>query len=77
MASDGKTRFSLDYSGSAVLTVDELWPDGDAPENFTEDDVRELIDDHGGPVAILRDWSMDDCLDLHVTKLRAKPKVPA
>ncbi len=66
-------KFLLTYSGSATLSIEELWPDGDAPENPTEEDVLELIEDCGGPEAILRDWSMDEMLALDVTELGVKP----
>lgn len=35
--------FYIEVSDSATLTVDEIWPDGDAPENPTVDDVIERI----------------------------------
>ncbi len=35
--------------------VDELWPDGDAPEVIDEKAVRDLIRDHRGAEGI-RDW---------------------
>jgi hypothetical protein len=36
------TGFSVDL-GSAYLTIDEVWPDGDAPENPTAQDVIEVM----------------------------------
>ena len=32
--------FSIHIDIDETLTVDEIWPDGDAPENPTADDVR-------------------------------------
>ena len=57
-------RFSITIEGEYDFTVEELWPDGDAPENPTAADVRQLIKDSGGVRAVIRDWGLD--MDLHV-----------
>lgn len=33
------TTFHFEWGGTADLTIDQVWPDGDAPENPTTDDV--------------------------------------
>lgn len=43
---------------STVLTVDEFWPDGDAPEEVTKEAVEALIKHCGGPDQILNDWAL-------------------
>ena len=35
--------FYIDIEGSHRLSVDDIWPDGDAPEDLTEEDVKALI----------------------------------
>lgn len=49
--------FNYDYS------IDELWPDGDAPENPTVQDVVDLIKQCGGVRQVLHDWDMDRYLE--------------
>lgn len=53
--------FEYDYS------LDELWPDGDAPENPTVQDVVDLIEQCGGVRQVLHDWDMDRYLKCTVT----------
>ena len=36
----GEKSFTITFDGSATLTVDEVWPDGDAPANPTLLDVH-------------------------------------
>lgn len=58
-------RLSLDIM--VDLSVDDLWPDGDAPENPTEDDVHALISKSGGARQIVIDWNLvtyDDEFDV-------------
>jgi len=48
------------------IRVDDLWPDGDAPEQVTPEDVAALM--HRSSLfaaAMLTDWNMDD-LDVWV-----------
>ncbi|NBU69879.1 MAG: hypothetical protein EBS53_00225 [Bacteroidetes bacterium] len=53
-------KFIIRYEAEATLDVKALWPDGDAPENPTEDDVRELIESCGGIHRVLDDWNLGD-----------------
>jgi hypothetical protein len=41
------------------LSVTDVWPDGDAPENPTADDVAALLE-KGGLKRNLEDWSLMD-----------------
>jgi hypothetical protein len=38
-----KLTFTIEINISESFTVDDIWPDGDAPENPTADDVRALF----------------------------------
>lgn len=42
--------------GDVSLTVDSIWPDGDAPDNPTAKDVAELMREYGGAYGVVRDW---------------------
>lgn len=65
------SRFRITITSDNVLTLDELWPDGDAPENPTADDVRARIRQHGGAREVLRDWNLDDELTLDVVEVES------
>lgn len=52
--------FTLSLHIDATLSVDEIWPDGDAPDNPTASDVEDVIDDCGGWSKILDDWNLLD-----------------
>ncbi len=51
-------RFELVIESRVVLTVDQIWPDGNAPADPTAKDVLELNDDDGGPETVLREWNL-------------------
>lgn len=38
-----KKQFSISIESDATFFVEEIWPDGDAPENPTADDVRKAL----------------------------------
>lgn len=65
---ESKKYFNFDFNGHAVLSVDEIWPDGDAPENPTAEDVQKMIEgmyfSMGG---FLSDWNLDDVISLNIT----------
>lgn len=59
-----KPTFTLSISIDATLGWDEIWPDGDAPENPTCDDVRAVFlgKNHRPGASITRqieDWNLD------------------
>jgi hypothetical protein len=49
--------FRIIYTIDEELTEEQIWPDGDGPENATADDVRDLMDDDVHET--LRDWNLD------------------
>lgn len=67
-------HFSISYDVS--YSVEEIWPDGDAPENPTLDDVMKVIEKCGGKRRILDDWSMVNDLDLEVSDGKTSKDVP-
>ena len=55
-----KKRFAISMDVYAIMTVDEIWPDGDAPENPTCEQVAARIAESGSPMRWLEDWNMVD-----------------
>jgi len=53
-------RFQITFTVEATLDADQIWPDGDAPENPTADNVRELIENEGGILRVIDDWNLAD-----------------
>jgi hypothetical protein len=51
-------KFKISYEMETVLDVDSLWPDGDAPEDPTVEDVKRLIIKHGGIYHVLNSWNL-------------------
>lgn len=66
--SDSTPTHFVDLHGSWGFSVDDLWPDGDAPDPATDADalrvVREYIQRHG-VMGFLADWNLNR--DLTVT----------
>ena len=53
-------KFAFDLHMSVTLSVNEIWPDGDAPENPTAEDVKNLIEEtHCSIGSFLSDWNLD------------------
>jgi hypothetical protein len=51
--------FDIEWGGEASLSVQEIWPDGDAPENPTRDDVIAVMQKSGSLRRLLCDWNLD------------------
>lgn len=65
--SDKQKTFTITVEGSYTLTVDEIWPDGDAPENPTREDVAAAMKKScHSTYQLMRDWNLDDgmCVDV-------------
>ena len=64
-------QFRITYTIDVTLSENDIWPDGDAPENPTAEQVAALIRKEGGFPSVLVDWNLDDGSDpfnLHVTE---------
>ena len=61
-----KVLISLEFD--ADLSVDDLWPDGDWPDEITEQSVRDLINDEGGVAQAIYNWNCEDDLRISVIK---------
>lgn len=55
--------FTVSISFDYDFSIDELWPNGDAPENPTVQDVVDLINKCGGVSKIICDWDIDRNLE--------------
>jgi hypothetical protein len=52
-------QFHFEYDGDHTLTVEELWPDGDAPENpTTEQALARVRESCSGPRDLIGDWNL-------------------
>ena len=51
-------RFTIHLETEVSLTLDQLWPDGDVPENPTVEDVYGLIKQCGGGEQVLSEWAL-------------------
>lgn len=61
-------RFDADWT----LDTEDIWPDGDAPENPTAEDVRRVIMECGGIVRVMREWELvgeDDAAAFYVARM--------
>lgn len=61
-------RFHIQLTIECDLSVDDMWPDGDAPTNPTAVDVRDLIR-RCGDIDIIQDWGLTDELHVWVSEL--------
>lgn len=62
-----RTHFHISLTGGVDLAIADIWPDGDAPENPTAEDVVDLLRGEGDLHKVLIDWSLDDAFDWEVT----------
>ena len=61
-------RFDLSLSLHVDgMTVNDLWPDGDAPNEPSAQDVAILIDECGGTMRVLSDWCLIGASDPNST----------
>jgi hypothetical protein len=59
-------KFRINIECDVEIDICGLWPGGDNPENPTAKDVDKLIEMCGGPVNIIRDWDLEDYVDLYI-----------
>lgn len=51
--------FHIEWGGSETLTTVDIWPDGDAPENPTVDDVIDKMSKSRSLRGLALDWNLD------------------
>lgn len=59
----GPTIF-IDFEGSITLTVNEVWPDGDAPEVITAEAVKAVLLAGGSKRQVFDDWCLLGAVDV-------------
>jgi hypothetical protein len=55
-----KKLFEICIEYRETLSAKEIWPDGDGPENPTEDDVYEAMQNYGPWTGVILEWNFDD-----------------
>jgi hypothetical protein len=60
------SSFRISIQIDEQFTKEDLWPDGDEPENPTAKDVVELIRKCGGVKRIIEDWNLFDYIECTV-----------
>ena len=51
--------FTVVIDGNFELDIEQVWPDGDAPENPTVEDVAAVMRKCGGRFSVLNDWNLE------------------
>ena len=59
--------FGINVECYTDLSISDLWPDHDEPENPTTTDVETLIEQCGGILRVITDWDLGP---LEVTVIR-------
>ena len=54
------------FGGIVNITVDEVWPDGDAPTNPTAADVVAVLERGSGKWHTLNEWNLTDDIEVSV-----------
>lgn len=66
--------FVFDMSNYFTLHVDEIWPDGDAPDNPTVADVWKVIEHCGGKRRVIDEWNLNYGMELTISECPELPK---
>lgn len=56
-------QFAISFP-DVVLNESEIWPDGDAPDHPTPDDVIEQMEQTGSPATVAKDWLLIEKLEV-------------
>lgn len=62
-----KKKFTIDISGRVELSLEDLWPDDDPPNNPTAEDVAKLIENYVDISDFISDWNLGDSLTVSVS----------
>lgn len=58
-------RFHVSVTGDFFLSIADVWPDGDAPDEPTAEDVARRMRDYGNLRHTLREWNLEpDSVDV-------------
>lgn len=74
LSGDNLSHFKFKCSYEVTLNEAQIWPDGDAPDNPTVKDVRNLLSDMGPNYHIIDDWNLipkeNDLCNVKVSKVK-------
>lgn len=51
--------FTIHIDGDFVLDLEQIWPDGNAPDEPTAEDVVKVLESCGSLFSVLNDWCLD------------------
>lgn len=57
--SSAQRTFHIEWGGEADLTIGEIWPNGDAPEDPTVEDVIAEMGKWRSARTLSRDWNLE------------------
>lgn len=52
------TTFQITISGECTLSAEDIWPDGNAPDNPTTEDVIRFMSANWGVTGLINDWNL-------------------
>lgn len=52
------SHFHIEWGGEADLSITEIWPDGNAPENPTREDVIAEMQKSGSASRLCSEWNL-------------------
>lgn len=55
-----QTNISIHVEADYNLSVNEIWPDGDAPDEITAEAVKAVMLQSGSRREVLNDWCLDN-----------------
>ena len=61
-----QAMFTITLEADSAFTIDECWPDGDAPDHPTAEQVIDRLKSHGSILSAIADWGIDDNLTVTV-----------
>lgn len=59
-SAEAETPVTIDVTVGITLPAAAIWPDGDAPEDWTAFDVIKVIEEAGSLQQWVRDWSISE-----------------
>ena len=56
--------FNLNVEGGVYLSIEDIWPDGDAPKNPTREEVAKRLRESGSLRQIILEWNLPVSIDV-------------
>ena len=60
MREQGEVGFFITVESDSFMTYEDVWPDGNIPENPTAQDVLEAMKKDGDKWTVISDWGLND-----------------